>query len=231
MVGLESLSALDAAYAKKAAGAKMSVSSMNISLGLDEAIDLRALGLDCGYNVITTGGDTFDALFEHSERGEIGFTDERFHMGVICPSLTTGGKPSLTIRVVPMAMGSWSTLRQNDRKSYKREKNRLADFFIEKVEQYLVPDLRQHIIARDVATPATYARYSGSPSGAIYDMAPYPDNFGRTRLKMRTPVKGLFQPKFVHGVLGSLLAGLQVNDMMLGRRVMNGNARPKLRDR
>ena len=61
-------------------------------------------------------------------------------------------------------------------------------------------------------------------------MAPYPDNFGRTRLKMRTPVKGLFQPKFVHGVLGSLLAGLQVNDMMLDRSVMNGNARLKCRD-
>ncbi len=225
MVGPEPLSAIDPGYARKAAEARMSVSSMNIALGLDEAIDLRALGLDCGYNVITTGGGTFDELFRLSERGENGFSDERFHLGVICPSLTTGGKPSLTIRVVPMTMGRWDELWRTDREAYKREKNRLADFFIEKVERYLVPELREHIVVRDVATPATYARYSGVPSGAIYDMAPYPDNFGRARLKMRTPIKGLFQPKFVHGVLGALLAGLQVNDLMLDRRVMNGNAR------
>lgn len=225
MVGNEILSALDPAYATKATEVKMSVSSLNISLGLDDAIDLRALGLDCGYNVITTGGDTFDTLFDFCERGENGFTEDRFHIGVICPSLTTGGKPSLTIRVVPMAMGRWGALRQSDRGAYDREKHRMAEFFIEKVERHLIPELRRHIVEQDVSTPATYARYSGSPSGAIYDMAPYPDNFGRTRLRMRTPVEGLLQPKFVHGVFGSLMAGLQVNDMMLRRRVMNGNAR------
>ena len=56
-------------------------------------------------------------------------------------------------------------------------------------------------------------------------MAPYPDNFGRTRLPMRTPVAGLFQPKFVHGVFGSMLAGIQVNDMIAHRGIMNGNTR------
>jgi len=87
--------------------------------------------------------------------------------------------------------------------------------------------LSKHIKVLDVSTPATYARYSGSPSGAIYDMAPYTDNFGRSRLKMRTPIKGLYQPKFVHGVFGCLLAGMQVNDMILNRKVMDGNARYK----
>ncbi|MCG3220760.1 MAG: hypothetical protein H7641_05210 [Candidatus Heimdallarchaeota archaeon] len=61
-------------------------------------------------------------------------------------------------------------------------------------------------------------------------MAPYPENFGRTRLKMRTPIEGLFQPRFVHGVFGSLLAGLQVNDMILEGKIMNGNARLKPKD-
>lgn len=47
---------------------------------------------------------------------------------------------------------------------------------------------------------------------------------------MRTPIKGLFQPRFVHGVFGSLLAGLQVNDMILEGKIMNGNARLKPKD-
>ena len=88
-------------------------------------------------------------------------------------------------------------------------------------------ELKKHILITDISTPATYARYSSSPSGSIFDMAPYTSNFGRTRLKMRTPIKGLFQPKFVHGVFGSLLAGIQVNDMILNRKIMNGNARLK----
>ncbi|NHJ31956.1 MAG: NAD(P)/FAD-dependent oxidoreductase, partial [Asgard group archaeon] len=225
MVGLDKIKAINTKYAQKVEDVKMSCSSMNVSLGLDDKIDLAALGLDCGYNVITTGGETFDKLFDGFEKGEIAFSDTQFHFGVICPSLTTGGKPNITIRVVPMALGDWADLRKNDPKKYKEKKEKWANYAIDKVEKYLIPNLRKHIVVTDISTPATYARYSGSPSGSIYDMAPYTTNFGRTRLKMRTPIKGLFQPRFVHGVFGSLLSGLQVNDMILEGKIMNGMAR------
>jgi all-trans-retinol 13,14-reductase len=225
MVGLDILSNLDKNYAKKVQNVKMSTSSMNLSIGLDDEIDLAGLGLDCGYNVITTGGDTYDRLFEAYEKGKIAFSNKLFHIGIVCPSLTTGGKPNITVRITPMDMGDWTELRNTDYQQYTEKKQKWADFFIDKVEKYLIPDLKKHIIVLDISTPATYARYSGSPSGAVYDMAPYPNNFGRTRLKMRTPVKGLFQPKFVHGVFGCLLAGIQVNDMILNRKIMDGNAR------
>jgi phytoene dehydrogenase-like protein len=200
---------------------------MNLSIGVDDKIDLEALGLDCGYNVITSGGDTYDRLFDSYEKGEIGFNDKRFHLGVICPSLTTGGKPNLTVRITPIPIGNWVELREKDSEEYKKEKLKWAEFFIDKVEKYLIPDLRKHIKTLDISTPATYARYSGSPTGSVYDMAPYTNNFGRTRLKMRTPIEGLFQPKFVHGVFGCLLAGMQVNDMILEGKIMNGYARYK----
>jgi len=228
MVGSNKLQELDSKYAEKVETVKMSTSSMNLSIGLDDKIDLAALGLDCGYNVITTGEDTYDRLFDAYEKGEIGFSDKRFHIGVVCPSLTTGGKPNITVRITPMALADWQELWEKDPAKYKERKEKWANFFIDKVEKYLIPDLRKHIVVLDISTPATYARYSGSPTGAIYDMAPYTDNFGRTRLKMRTPVKGLFQPKFVHGVFGCLLAGMQVNDMILEGKIMNGNARYKV---
>ena len=230
LVGMETIREIDPKYADKVEKVKMSVSSMNIALGLDNEIDLAGLGMDCGYNVVTTGGDSFEKLFEDFENEKFGFTEKRFHMGVICPSLTTGGKPNITIRVVPMALADWTTLRERNPTKYKEKKEELADFFIDLVEKFLIPDLKKHIKIIDISTPATYARYSGSPTGSIYDMAPYPDNFGRTRLKMRTPIKGLFQPRFVHGVFGSLLAGLQVNDMILEGKIMNGNARLKPKD-
>jgi all-trans-retinol 13,14-reductase len=228
MVGIENLLKLDKKFARKVQSVKMSTSSINLSIGLDHKIDLAALGLDCGYNVITTGGDSFNRLYESFERGEIGFKEDLFHFGVVCPSLTTGGKPNITIRVVPIPIGNWTTIREKDLKRYEKEKQYWADFFIDKTEKYVIPALSRHIKVLDISTPATYARYSGSPTGSIYDMAPYPDNFGRNRLKMRTPVKGLFQPKFVHGVFGALLAGMQVNDMILGGKIMGGKARYKL---
>jgi len=227
MVGLDIIRDLDKKYADKVENVKMSTSSMNINIGLDNEIDLGALGLDCGYSVITTGGDIYDRLFDDMLQGKIGYTDEEFRFGVICPSLTTGGKPNIALRIVPMGIDDWVELREKDPQRYNEKKQKWADFFIEKTEKYLIPDLRKHIKVLDVSTPATYARYSGSPSGAIYDMAPYPDNFGRTRLKMRTPVKGLFQPKFIHSVFATLLAGMQVNDMILNRKIMDGNARYK----
>jgi phytoene dehydrogenase-like protein len=227
MVGLDIIQELDKKYAKKVEEVKMSCSSMNLSIGVDNEIDLEALGLDCGYNVITSGGDTYDRLFDAYEKGEIGFNDNRFHLGVICPSLTTGGKPNLTVRITPIPLGNWQELRESDIEEYKKEKMKWGEFFIDKVEKYLIPDLRKHIKVLDISTPATYARYSGSPTGSVYDMAPFTNNFGRTRLKMRTPIEGLFQPKFVHGVFGCLLAGMQVNDMILDGKIMDGNARYK----
>ena len=105
LVGLDIIKKQNKKYAERIENIKMSVSSMNVSLGLDDKIDLAALGLDCGYNVITTGGKTFTKLFDLYEKGKIGFTKKLFHVAVICPSLTTGGKPNITIRGVPMGIG------------------------------------------------------------------------------------------------------------------------------
>jgi phytoene dehydrogenase-like protein len=61
-------------------------------------------------------------------------------------------------------------------------------------------DFQGLIVVRDISTPATFARYSGSHTGSIYDMASVPDNFGAHRLPVVTPVRGLLVPKFAHGI-------------------------------
>ncbi len=225
LVGLDVIEKVDKAYARKAREVKMSPSSMNIWLGLDDELDLAALGLDCGYNIVTTCGNTFEQLYNAFLKGENAMSEECFHIGVICPSLTTGGKPNITIRVVPMAPAYWMDLRTNDREKYMEEKEKWGDFFINLAEKYVIPNLRKHIVIKDISTPATYARFNGSPSASIYDMSPFPSNFGRTRLNTRTPIKGLFQPKFSHGVFGAINGALQAVDMILDRKIMGGNAR------
>lgn len=177
LVGTGLLCQTDSRYAEKVESIRMSPSAMTISLGLDDQIDLEALGLDCGYNVITTGKGTFEKLFQAFDKGEYFLDPNCFHTAVICPSLTTGGKPVVIIRIVPMPMKNWKMLRETDPDLYKKKKEEVASFYIKQVQRYLIPHLSEHIIVQDIATPATFERYSGSPTGSNYDMSPYPDNF------------------------------------------------------
>lgn len=224
MIGYNKLKNLNGKYAKKALNAEMSPSGMAIHLGLDNEINLRDLGFDCGYNVLTTGQNSHEKMFDSWYNNETLFSDEYFHLAVIAPYLQTGGKPNLIIHVVPVASEKWISLRDNDYGKYEKFKNEVAEFYIRKVEKYMIPGLKSHIKFMDVSTPATYARYIGSPSGSNYDMMPLPGNFGKNRLKTRTPVKNFFLPKFSHGIWPSLQAGLQVVDMISGRKIMNGNS-------
>jgi phytoene dehydrogenase-like protein len=224
MLGYDELQKANPAYSRKAKEAVMSPSAIAIHIGLDDAIDLTKLGFDCGYNVLTTGRQSHEQKFDDWENGIHRTSDSCFHFGVISSSALTGGKPNLVIHVVPVSAGKWIELRKTNYEKYLEEKQKAADFYIQKVEEYMIPGLRGHIKFIDVSTPATYARYIGSPTGSNYDMLPVPGNFGKNRLKTRTPVKNLFHPKFSHGIWPSMQAGLQVVDMISGGKIMKGNS-------
>ena len=215
---------LPASYVEKLENTIMSVSSINVALGLDDKIDMSSLDLDYPYNVVSTGLGTADRLFKGYLDGDHAFSDDCFHMAVICPSLTTGAKNTITLRCTPFALGQWKELRESDYKKYLAEKEKWADFFIGIAEKYFIPNLSKHIVVKDIATPATYARYSGSPSGSLYDMASLVTQFGPKRLPMVTPVKNLYQPKFSHGLYGTMMNGVQVVDLLVDRKFNDGNS-------
>ncbi|MBF9016481.1 MULTISPECIES: NAD(P)/FAD-dependent oxidoreductase [unclassified Oceanispirochaeta] len=211
-------------YLNKLDGIIMSSSSFNVSLGLDNRIDMSKLDMDYPYIVLSTELGTTDRLFDAFLKGENGFSEKCFHLGVICPSLTTGGKNTITIRAVPFAPADWLELRKEDPKKYKAEKDKWADFFIGVVEKYIIPDLRKHIEVIDTASPASYARYSGSPTGSLYDMASLVTQFGPKRLSMKTPIKNLYQPKFSHGIYGTMSGAVQVVDLLMDRKFNGGDS-------
>lgn len=221
LVGEEYLSPV---YRRKLDGVVMSASSMNVSLGLDSRIDMKKMDLDPPYNVISTGLGTTEKLFDASQAGGHAFSKDCFHMAVLCPSLVTGPPNTVTIRGVPFGLGEWAVWRAKDPKRYRAEKERWARFFIDIVERHFIPGLSRHIRVMDVATPATYARYSGSPTASIYDMAALVTQFGPKRLPMKTPVRNLYQPKFAHGIYGGMMNGVQVVDLMLDRAFNGGNS-------
>ena len=225
LLGPQDRAKMKGRWSRKLAAARPSPSSFTIHLGLDESIDLAGSGFDCGYNVLTTGRDAHEQAFDMWERGDYLRDENRFHLAVISPSAVCGGKPTLIIHVVPAAMADWKELRERDYDAYCRRKAEFAQWYIDRVEQYMLPGLRSAVRYMDVATPATYERYLGSTDGANFDMLPVPSNFGMHRLPSRTPVPGLFLPKFSHGIWPSMQAGLQMVDMITGGEVMGGNAR------
>jgi all-trans-retinol 13,14-reductase len=211
-------------YLKKLQNTIMSPSSVNVALGLDDKIDMNKLDLDYPYNVVSTGLGTAEKLFDAFLAGNHGFSKDCFHVAVICPSLTTGAKNTITIRSTPWALDGWKDLRDKDYEKYRAEKEKWADFLIDIAERYFIPDLKKHIVVKDISTPATYSRFSGSPTGSIYDIASLVTQFGPKRLPMKTPIINLYQPKFAHGLYGTMMGGVQVVDLILGRKFNNGNS-------
>ncbi len=224
LLGYDILKKLSTRFHKKVHEAAMSPSGFSIHLGLDDDINLAALGFNCGYNVLTSGADALSQLFEGWDRDELIQSDNCFHIAAICPSLMTGGKNTLILHVVPVPANYWIRLKQENRMLYDQQKQTVAAFYINKIEQYMIPDLKKHILFTDISTPATYLHYLGTPTGSQYDMLPVPSNFGKNRLPTRTPVKGLFVPKFSHGIWPCMQAGLQVTDMITGGKIMKGNS-------
>jgi len=41
---------------------------------------------------------------------------------------------------------------------------------------------------------------------------------------MKTPIRNLYQPKFAHGLYGTMMGGVQVVDLILDRKFNNGNS-------
>jgi phytoene dehydrogenase-like protein len=211
-------------YHRRLTETVMSPSSFNVALGLDDRINLAALDLDYPFNVISTGTGATERLFEGFLNNENRYSDDCFHAAVVCPSLTTGARNTITINVVPFAPGMWHQWREGDKKRYREEKQKWADFFIDIAERYFIPNLRDHIVETDISTPATYRRYSGSPSASIFDMATTVDQFGPKRLPMKTPIKNLYLPKFAHGIYGGAVNGMQVVDIITGGAVNGGKS-------
>ena len=76
--------------------------------------------------------------------------------------------------------------------AYNREKNRVADRLIARVEEQLIAGLSGMIEMREAATPLSNRRFTGNTAGAIYGFDQTRENTFMNRLDVRTPVKGLY---------------------------------------
>lgn len=107
---------------------------------------------------------------------------------------------------------------------YRELKERAGNALIKQASKY-IPNLRDHIIEKEVATPLTNIRYSLNPGGSIYGSEQTVGNMYANRLSAKTPIENLVMTgAWVSGggmstalVSGRSSAGIALN--YLNRRV------------
>ena len=94
------------------------------------------------------------------------------------------GKNTLNILVL-QGYDHWEKYEKDyfngNKDEYIKEKNRMADVLIKKIEETLLPGLASAIQVKEIGTPLTNMRYTGNYRGAIYGFAQTLNNSGNTR--------------------------------------------------
>ena len=111
------------------------------------------------------------------------------------PGFSPKGKNTLNI-LVAQGYDYWKKYETDyfygNKDAYTKEKMRLADILIDRVEKTLLPGLRKAIEVLDVSTPLTIVRFTGHPRGAVYGWDQTVDNSGQRRFPQTTPVRNLY---------------------------------------
>jgi all-trans-retinol 13,14-reductase len=171
-----------------------SLSSFQVWLGLKKDL-VREVGIKDTEIFYQSGYDLEDdyrrALTADVEGGGFGLT--------IYDNLYAGyspeGKNTLNI-IFLQGYDPWEKYEtdyfKGNKQAYRAEKNRIADILIERVEEILLPGLRDAIEVRVAATPLTNVRFTGNYRGAIYGWDQTVDNVMPRRVPHNTPIKNLF---------------------------------------
>ncbi len=203
-------------YVEKMGALSPSVSSSIVWLGLNQ--ELR--GRIPGYEIVVS--DNLDPEVEYQnilvgnfKKNGLGVTlyDNLFE-GYSRPGTSTMSIMTLC------GYAPWKPFEADyiaGRKSaYNRTKNEMADLFVKRVEDRLIPGLGDMIEVMDTATPLTNWYYTGNPQGAIYGFSRPLEQL--RALDVRTPLKGLYWASaWSHGggYTPAMMAGRQAAEALV----------------
>lgn len=104
--------------------------------------------------------------------------------------------------------------------AYRARKWELTEQLIDAAAR-LIPDIREHVVWEEAATPITHERYTLATGGTSYGLEHSPDQWGLHRPRAKTELDGLFlagaSTFYAHGVLGVMLGGVACAGAVLGR--------------
>jgi phytoene dehydrogenase-like protein len=201
---------------------KMAVPLFCVYLGLD--IDLAAEGMP-NSNHFIWGDYDLESVYDELDAGRFSSKAMAYitvaslkdpHSQHLAPS----GHTNLQIMtLVPRDYSVWNVERgpadggrYHRDPEYRRRKESLVDHLIETSES-VIPNLREHIVWKEAATPISQERFTRSTGGTSYGIEMSCSQVGPLRVGPRTEVEGLFlcgastpSGPGVHGVMRSGLA-------------------------
>ena len=100
---------------------------------------------------------------------------------------------------------------KGDPEKYRQMKEEFSRKILQQLETKLIPDLRNHLLFYEAATPLTLERYTENERGAMYGLASTPGQVGNSRPPQQTSIPGLYQvghyTRPSHGIVGTSLSG------------------------
>ncbi|MFW9874982.1 MAG: phytoene desaturase family protein [Candidatus Thorarchaeota archaeon] len=103
-------------------------------------------------------------IIEEEDVNSVGITIHNFD-----PTSAPLGKTVLTILIPIKYSESWINLRKKNREEYERKKEEIAFHMIEEIDAYF-GDIKTKVEMVDVATPATYIRYTNNWNSGVDSM-------------------------------------------------------------
>ncbi len=171
----------------------VSLSSLQIFLGLKEDL-AHKLGIKDSEIFFNSGYD-MEADYAEAREGRIGGGYALTIYDNIYKGYSPSGKNTVNITTFT-GYKPWkkyeSAYFNGDKEEYRKEKERLADILIRKVEDTLMPGLSSAIEVKEIGSPLTNVRYTGNYHGAIYGLDQTVDNSGPSRLGHETPISNLY---------------------------------------
>jgi phytoene dehydrogenase-like protein len=131
-------------------------------------------------------------LNEEINLGEGGIFSEM--MVRICnfdETLSQSGTTSIIVHIRTPEYKFWCDLRNSDYNKYRDEKKRVAEIVLSTLESRF-GTIRAVLEELDIATPATFIRYSNIFKGSYQGWAPTPSFIGKTLPKKIDQIKNLF---------------------------------------
>ena len=104
-------------------------------------------------------------------------------------------------------ISDWDSL---SKEQYEERKELAAQTLIKRLDKH-IPGIKDQIEYYEVGTPTTIRRYTLNPEGTAYGYAQIPNQTGRRRVKIQSPIRNLFfasawtEPG--HGFTGAILSG------------------------
>ncbi|HTP12130.1 MAG TPA: NAD(P)/FAD-dependent oxidoreductase, partial [Bacteroidota bacterium] len=185
---------LTAQYEEKWKQYGVSLSCFQVFLGLRQDLVKKA-GITDSEIFMESSYDP-EAAYAGARRGDV----EHGGAGVtlydnIDAAYSPKGKNTVNILVL-QGYEPWERFEKDyfagNKEAYRKEKERMADILIQKVEERLLPGLRDAIEVKEIGTPLTNVRYTSNHRGAIYGWDQTVNNSGNTRVGHGTPIKNLY---------------------------------------